>query len=96
MTNRQTYDLLGWLGDVGGLVDALVIIGQLMAAPFSYFFMQSRMARTLVKTRYHDGNRSAVNERFQSTFMDKSNKEGKLSQANYVADDLRQVKSFKF
>ena len=33
--NRVTYSVLDWLGDCGGLVDALIIIGQLIANPFS-------------------------------------------------------------
>ena len=30
VTSRQTYSLLEWLGDVGGLADALYIIGYIM------------------------------------------------------------------
>ena len=33
--NRQTYSILDWLGDCGGLLDALFTIGELLAGPFS-------------------------------------------------------------
>ena len=32
--NRSTYGLLDWLGDVGGLNDALYLIAHLMLAPY--------------------------------------------------------------
>ena len=32
---RQTYGILDWLGDCGGLLDALLAIGELIAGPFS-------------------------------------------------------------
>ena len=32
---RKTYNLLEWLGDVGGLYDALKIIGSAIVAPIS-------------------------------------------------------------
>ena len=36
-TSRQTYSLLDWLGDVGGLNDALNILVQLALLPFTQF-----------------------------------------------------------
>ena len=35
--NRQTYSLLDWLGDLGGLYDALILIASLIVAPISAF-----------------------------------------------------------
>ena len=35
--NRETYDLLSWLGDVGGLTDALLFICSFILAPFKKF-----------------------------------------------------------
>ena len=35
--NRQTYSLLDWLGDIGGLTDALLIIGKLILLPYTKF-----------------------------------------------------------
>lgn len=33
--DRQTYSLLDWLGDCGGLLDALVLIGDLLIGSYS-------------------------------------------------------------
>ena len=35
--NRQTYSLLDWLGDMGGLNDALLLIFNLSLLPFLRF-----------------------------------------------------------
>lgn len=32
--NRQTYSLLDWLGDIGGLMDALMYLIQFLLAPY--------------------------------------------------------------
>ena len=33
--SRKTYGLLDWLGDWGGLMDALFMIAEILVAPFS-------------------------------------------------------------
>ena len=43
VTERQTYSFLEWLGDIGGLYDALRLIGLLMMSPFSSFFLKSEL-----------------------------------------------------
>ena len=40
---RQTYSFLEWLGDIGGLYDALRLIGLLMMSPFSSFFLKAEL-----------------------------------------------------
>ena len=35
--NRQTYNLLEWLGDIGGLLDAMLFIAQLALWPVYNF-----------------------------------------------------------
>ena len=35
--SRQTYSFLDWLGDCGGLVDMLVLIGRLLISPFAAY-----------------------------------------------------------
>ena len=37
VTERQTYSFLEWLGDIGGLYDALRLIGLLTITPFGTF-----------------------------------------------------------
>ena len=39
--NRQTYSLLDWLGDLGGLFDALYLIGYALIAPLANFALNS-------------------------------------------------------
>ncbi len=45
--NRQTYDLLLFLGDVGGLNGALVILGAFLVGWFSVFNAESFIVTTL-------------------------------------------------
>ena len=40
---RQTYSLLEWLGDVGGLFDALIIIGGYIVGPISAFTLKATL-----------------------------------------------------
>ena len=40
---RQTYSFLEWLGDIGGLYDALRLIGVLIMAPFTAFRLKSEL-----------------------------------------------------
>ena len=47
--NRQTYSILDWLGDCGGLLDALFFLGEMVAAPFSVHAIQSTLAQLLVR-----------------------------------------------
>lgn len=47
--NRQTYGFLDWLGDVGGLLDALFFIGDQIIGPFAAFALQIRLVTTLVR-----------------------------------------------
>ena len=37
ITNRQTYSLLDWLGDIGGLTDALLLILKIILYPYTVF-----------------------------------------------------------
>ena len=38
--NRVTYGLLDWLGDVGGLLDGLSMVGEFFCAPFATIALQ--------------------------------------------------------
>ena len=49
--SRQTYGLLEWLGDCGGLIDALTLIAKLIINPFSVFTLWQKLAEFLVKIR---------------------------------------------
>jgi len=47
--NRQTYSLLDWMGDLGGLYDALILIAGLIVAPISAFNLQSTLMAKLFR-----------------------------------------------
>ena len=40
---RSTYSILEWLGDVGGLYDALIIIGHVFMGPLTAFTLQTSL-----------------------------------------------------
>ena len=47
ITQRETYDILEWMGDLGGLFEALQIIGYIIMAPITAFALSSHMANLL-------------------------------------------------
>ena len=49
--NRETYDLLSWLGDLGGLLDALKYAGEFLLAPYLAFTTQSTLLRSLFRMK---------------------------------------------
>ena len=57
--NRQTYSILDWLGDMGGLMDALVILGQILIMPISSFTLKSNLLQTLFRHKKSD--KTAIN-----------------------------------
>ena len=46
--NRQTYGLLDWLGDCGGLLDALFFIGEGLMQPLAAFAVQSKLVSMII------------------------------------------------
>lgn len=49
--SRQTYSLLDWLGDWGGLMDALFMVAQAFLSPFSALALKAKVAATFAKDR---------------------------------------------
>ena len=43
VTERSTYSILEWLGDIGGLYDALFLICSALVKPFSSFWLTTEM-----------------------------------------------------
>ena len=43
LIERQTYSILDWLGDIGGLREALIVIGRNFVAPIAAFAMQGKL-----------------------------------------------------
>ena len=52
--NRDTYSLLDWLGDLGGLLDALYIIASIFIFPIARFSLHARLLSTLFRYRATD------------------------------------------
>jgi len=48
---RQTYSLLDWLGDLGGLFDALFYFVKMLMFPFSQFTLKSTMLLSLFRLK---------------------------------------------
>ena len=74
--NRSTYSLLDWLGDCGGLYDALHIIGLLLTSPFSSFAAKQVLARTIVK---YEGRKPPHHPNYRGDFspLDNTNRSQK-------------------
>lgn len=47
--NRQTYSLLDWLGDVGGLLEALFAIGDFIIGPFASYALKAKIVSMMVR-----------------------------------------------
>ena len=46
---RQTYSVLEWVGDVGGLFDGLGMIARMFMGPFSAFAMKAEILSVIFK-----------------------------------------------
>ena len=51
MTVRQTYGLLDYFGDIGGLLDFLYYLVTFVLAPFWQYIYSSHMLTSLFRTR---------------------------------------------
>ena len=51
MVTRQTYSILDWLGDMGGLFDALYLIGMIILAPISNFALKTELLTSMFRFR---------------------------------------------
>ena len=49
--NRQTYSLLDFIGDLGGLLDGLKYVCAIIIAPFSAFSIQSLLLTSIFRYR---------------------------------------------
>lgn len=52
--NRQTYSLLDWLGDFGGLIDGLYYLCKFLMSPVTAFSLQATLLSTLFRQRPSD------------------------------------------
>ena len=49
---RQTYSLLDWLGDLGGLLDVLLHMGRIMVFPVSSFTLKNLLMSSFFRYRF--------------------------------------------
>ena len=54
MVTRQTYSFLDWLGDMGGLFDALYLLGMIILAPISNFALNAELLSSMFRYRGSD------------------------------------------
>ena len=47
--SRQTYSFLDWLGDLGGLLEALLIIGHLFVGPVASYALNRKLVTSMVR-----------------------------------------------
>ena len=47
--SRETYSLLDWMGDLGGLIDALIIVTNYIVAPFAGYRLQAALTSSLFR-----------------------------------------------
>ena len=52
--NRQTYSLLDWLGDLGGLLDILLHIGRILVFPISSFNLKQLLMSSFFRYKFSD------------------------------------------
>ena len=55
--NRQTYSLLDWMGDIGGLIDGLFLLADLFMAPLSKLALQGFIMTSLFRVYPHSASK---------------------------------------
>lgn len=67
---RQTYSFLDWLGDMGGLLDALYLIGMIIMAPISSFALKTELLSSMFRYRgSEEGLKSRTKSRRKLSFF---------------------------
>lgn len=76
VTERQTYSMLEWLGDIGGLFDALRYIGAMLIYPIAAYNLRSKLLGSVF--RYIDSlvEKKKRDKENQATQIDKKDSDG--------------------
>ena len=64
-TTRKTDSIFDWLGDCGGFMEALKIIGYIIVFPYNAYALKSTLVQDLVRfvpSRPRSFNKSAINK----------------------------------
>ena len=48
--DRQVYSVLDWMGDIGGLLEAMLYLGMFLVTVFKYGQLQAMLAQNLFVT----------------------------------------------
>ena len=72
VTERESYSLLEWLGDIGGLLDALRYIGGFLVAPIASFSLSSDLLASIFKRKKYAASTQRSSK--QSEFREGSRK----------------------
>ena len=78
MIDRQTYDSLQWLGDVGGLYDGLYIIGCIFMAPLTKFSLRQELLFNVFGRRQADDDSRKRAQQRRMSNADQSSSENKI------------------
>ena len=87
--NRQTYSLLDWLGDLGGLLDALYLIGYVLISPLATFAINSKLLSTLFRYRGSDEGLIKRTLSARKISYEKSNFTGSKFDNNQLIDNIK-------
>ena len=81
VVNRSYFSLLEWLGDWGGLLDALFLLAEFLIAPFSAFALKVKVAESLVsvKDKKYDNSATAFSSNRHNDPFNKSSTEANES-----------------
>lgn len=92
--NRETYSLLDWLGDLGGLFDALFLIFSLIVAPVASFSMRATLLskffrfKPLEEKIKRSESQSDAAKHFFNLFNDHSSSSSKASKLEVMKEIL--------
>ena len=87
IVNRQTYSILDWLGDIGGLIDALFLLGQMLILPIATFALNTRIMSSLFRYRATDRDSSNEKDSHEVSNLNLSNR-SKLIRKYFDSKDL--------
>ena len=89
LVNRQTYSILDWLGDIGGLLDALYLIGFVFISPLASYAMNSKLLSTLFRYKGSDESLYERTDTWNKLDYTKSEKLNRQMSDDTQVDDIK-------
>ena len=100
--NRETYSLLDWMGDCGGLFDALVLIIGFFVGPVAMFSMQATLLSSFFKFKpkadnlaQSTGSEQTAKRFFELFYHPEKTKEDNLAVAKTIEKEFSLQRSIK-